>query len=81
MKVQWLLIGGSMNGQTHWADNAPSVFFPRQGNTAEVEAYRGLTYHRRGKRYRIGLASHRDFEASKIESLILKVQPQPMGEL
>lgn len=78
MKVQWLLIGGSMNGQTHWADPCESVCFPRQGG--EPESYRGLTYHRRGRRYRIGLASQRDFEAAKIESMILKVQPQPMGE-
>lgn len=81
MKVQWLLIGGSMNGQMHWAEKAEAKIDFNSIDGSKVETYGGLTYHLKGKRYRLGV-SHppKPLDPEKVESLIRKVRPQPIED-
>ena len=80
MMVQWLLIGGSMDGQTHWAEASEVKLDFNSIDGSKVDTYRGLTHHRCGMRYRIGLhSSMAKPDMAKVEHRLLKAQPQPIG--
>lgn len=66
--VQWLLIGGPADGKTVWIMAGRTVRW--RHCDGKVYEYRGQTYLRRCRLYRIGFVDARDFEPSKVERLI-----------